>query len=134
MALHGFQEGLTIFRPPLFNGLDYTYWKTRMRVFLISMNLDLWNIVENSFQLPSKPMNEWSDLEKKYFSLNAKAMNALFCALDKNDFNRISTCETAFDIWRILEITQRELVESKTRKLTFYCMTLSFFECNQARL
>ena len=50
-------------------------------------------------------MNEWSDLEKKYFSLNAKAMNALFCALDKNEFNWIFTFEMAFDIWRTLEIT-----------------------------
>ena len=61
-----------------------------MRVFLISMNLDLWNIVENGFQLPSKPINEWSDLEKKYFSLNAKAMNALFYTLDKNEFNLLN--------------------------------------------
>ncbi|CAL9075209.1 unnamed protein product, partial [Musa textilis] len=62
-----------------------------MRVFMLSMNFDLWNIIENGFQPSSKPTNEWSDLEKRLFSLNAKAMNALFCALDKNEFNRIST-------------------------------------------
>ncbi|CAL9187605.1 unnamed protein product [Musa hybrid cultivar] len=127
MALHGFQEGLSVFRPPLFNGLDYTYWKTRMRDFLISMNLDLWNIVENGFQLPSKPMNEWSDLEKKYFSLNAKAMNALFCALDKNEFNRISTCETAFDIWRTLEITHEGTSRVKDSKVNFLLHDFELF-------
>ena len=127
MALHGFQEGFSIFRPPLFNGLDYTYWKTRMRVFLISMNLDLWNIVENGFQLPSKPMNEWSDLEKKYFSLNAKAMNALFCALDKNEFNRISMCETAFDIWRTLEITHEGTSRVKDSKVNILLHDFELF-------
>ena len=127
MALHGFQEGLSVVRPPLFNGLDYTYWKTRMRVFLISMNLDLWNIVENGFQLPSKPMNEWSDLEKKYFSLNAKAMNALFCALDKNEFNRISTCETAFDIWRTLEITHEGTSRVKDSKVNILLHDFELF-------
>ena len=127
MALHGFQEGLSVVRPPLFNGLDYTYWKTRMRVFLISMNLDLWNIIENSFQLPSKPINEWSDLEKKYFSLNAKAMNALFCALDKNEFNRISTCETAFDIWRTLEITHEGTSRVKDSKVNILLHDFKLF-------
>jgi len=127
MALHGFQEGLSVVRPPLFNGLDYTYWKTRMRVFLISMNLDLWNIIENDFQLPSKPMNEWSDLEKKYFSLNAKAMNALFCALDKNEFNRVSLCETAFDIWRTLEITHEGTSRVKDSKVNILLLDFELF-------
>ena len=127
MTLHVFQEGLSVVRPPLFNGLDYTYWKTRMRVFLISMNLDLWNIVENSFQLPSKPMNEWSDLEKKYFSLNAKAMNALFCALDKNEFNRVSLCETAFDIWRTLEITHEGTSRVKDSKVNILLHDFELF-------
>ena len=127
MALHGFQEGFLVVRPPLFNGLDYTYWKTRMRVFLISMNLDLWNIIENGFQLPSKPMNEWLDLEKKYFSLNAKAMNALFCALDKNEFNRISTCEMAFDIWRTLEITHEGTSRVKDSKVNILLHDFELF-------
>ena len=121
------QEGFSVFRPPFFNGLDYTYWKTRMRVFLISLNLDLWNIVENGFQLPSKPMNEWSDLEKKYFSLNAKAMNALFCALDKNEFNRVSLCETAFDIWRALEITHEGTSRVKDSKVNILLLDFELF-------
>ena len=127
MALHGFQEGLLVFRSPLFNGLDYTYWKTRMRVFLISLNLDLWNIDENGFQLPSKPTNEWSDLEKKYFSLNAKAMNALFCALDKNEFNQVSLCETAFDIWRTLEITHEGTSRVKDSKVNILLHDFEIF-------
>ena len=56
----------------MFNGTNYTYWKTQMRVFLHFMSFDLWNIVEFGFQTPSKFMNELSDFEKKSFSLNAK--------------------------------------------------------------
>ena len=62
-------------------------------------------------------MNEWNDFEKKIFSLNAKAMNALFCALDKNEFNYISTCETAHYIWHILEITHEGLSIVKESKI-----------------
>ena len=64
-----------------------------MRVFLLSLDLNLWHIVENGFEMSSLLMNHWNDLEKKMFSLNAKAMNALFCALDRNEFNRVSLCE-----------------------------------------
>ena len=51
------------------------------------MDFKLWNIIENEFQKSSLLMNNWNDLEKKTLSLNAKAVNALFCALDKNEFN-----------------------------------------------
>ncbi|CAL9098444.1 unnamed protein product [Musa textilis] len=99
-----------------------------MRVFLLSMDLDLWNVVENHFQLPSKPMNEWSDLEKKSFSLNTKAMNALFCTLDKNEFNRISTCETIFDIWRTLEITHEGTSRVKDSKVNLLLHDFELFQ------
>ena len=62
-------------------------------------------------------MKEWNDLEKKTFSLNARAMNALFCALRKNEFNHVSTCETAFDIWHILEITHKGTSRVKDSKI-----------------
>ena len=108
MAYSDIHEGHSITRPPLFNGSDYTYWKTRMRIFLISMDFELWTIVENEFQKSSLPMSKWNESEKKVFALNAKAMNALFCALDKNEFNHVSICDSAFDIWRTLEVTHED--------------------------
>ena len=92
------QEGHSITRPPMFDRSDYTYWKTRMRIFLISMDFELWNIVENNFQKSSLSMNDWNKLEKKTFSLNVMAMNALFYVLDKNEFNWVSIYERTFDI------------------------------------
>ena len=50
-------------------------------------------------------MNKWNDLDKKTFSLNARAMNAQFCALNKNEFNYIFLWKTAYEIWHKLEIT-----------------------------
>ena len=87
MTFAGNQEGHSITRPSMFNGTDYIYWNTRMKIFLISMDFELWNVVENSFQKSSLTMNDWNELKKKTFTLNAKAMNALFCVLDKNEFN-----------------------------------------------
>ena len=94
MTFVGNLDGHSITHPPMFNRIDYTYSKTRMRIFLISIDFELWNIIEKYYL----PMNDWNELEKKTITLNAKIMNALFCALDKNEFNRVSICETTFDI------------------------------------
>ena len=45
-----------------------------------------------------KPSSQLSELEKRKMSLNSEAMNALFCALDKKEFHRVSSCESAQEI------------------------------------
>ena len=54
-------------------------------------------------------MNEWNDLDEKTFSLDAKAMNALFCVFDKNEFNCDSICETVNDIMNLIVILYAKL-------------------------
>ena len=44
----------------------------------------------------------WSEEQKKLANLDAKAMNALFCALNKEEFNRVSTVRSANQIWQTL--------------------------------
>ena len=72
-------------------------------------------------------MNEWKDLEKKTFSLNAKAMNALFYALSKNEFNRISLCETAHEIWHTLEVTHEGTNKVKESKVNILIHDFELF-------
>ena len=45
-----------------------------------------------------KPEGEWDEFNKKIAQLNAKVMNILYCALDTNKFNRISTYNSAKEI------------------------------------
>ena len=42
-----------------------------------------------------KPENEWDDNDRRMAQLNAKAINALYCALSVNEFNRVSSCSSA---------------------------------------
>ena len=44
-------------RPPFFMGTDYSYWKTKMTWFLKSINLDLWDVIEDGPHIPSKLEN-----------------------------------------------------------------------------
>ena len=72
-------------------------------------------------------MNKWNDFEKKSFSLNVKAMNALFYALDKNEFNQISMCKMTFDIWYTLEITHKCTNRVKESKVNLLMQDFELF-------
>ena len=76
-----------------------------MRIYLQALDYEIQEVVCNGQIMPltknevgkdiSKPSREWNELEKRKGSLNSKAMNALFCALDKKEFYRVSSCERA---------------------------------------
>ena len=53
-------------------------------------------------------------------SLNSKAMNALFCALDKKEFHRVSSCESAQEIWNKLEVVYEGTNQVKESKISRY--------------
>ena len=74
-----------------------------MKIFIQALDFDMQNIIVNGPHSPTKlidgmdtpkPKNEWDEVDKKMTPLNAKAINILYCALDVNEFNRISTCNS----------------------------------------
>ncbi|KAH9679703.1 hypothetical protein KPL71_026239 [Citrus sinensis] len=140
MATHNdsiFREGQSTIRPPFFDGNDYPYWKTRMRIYLQALDYEIWEIVCDGPFMPltrnevgediPKPSREWNELEKRKATLNSKAMNALFCALDKKEFHRVSSCESANEIWHKLEVVYEgtnQVKESKISRFTDIVNTL----------
>ena len=91
-----------------FNGNDYSYWKTRMRIYLEGLDCEIWEVVCDGPFIPMtkskvgedipKLSREWNELEKRKTSLNSKVMNALFCALNNKEFHKVSSCESANEI------------------------------------
>lgn len=57
--------------------------------------------------------NEYDDLDKKNISLDARAINILYCVFDRGEFNIISSCGNARDIWYVLVITQEGIRQVK---------------------
>src|SRR3954462_12476523 len=124
-------EGHSTQRPPLFDGNNYNYWKCRMRIYLQSFNLEIWQIVESAYTPPTTPVGQWSTEEKKSMQTNAKAMNALFCALERNEFNRVSNCQTAHEIWHILEVTHEGTTRIKESKISVLVHKFELFSMNE---
>ncbi|KAH9763962.1 Integrase catalytic domain-containing protein [Citrus sinensis] len=123
-----FREGQSTTRPPYFDGNDYPYWKTRMRIYLQTLDYEIWEIVNDGPFMPltknevgediPKPSRDWNEFEKRKASLNSKAMNALFCALDKKEFHRVSSCESANEIWHKLEVVYEGTNQVKEYKIS----------------
>ena len=40
-----FREGQSITTPTFFDGNDYAYWKTRMRIYLQALDYEIWEVV-----------------------------------------------------------------------------------------
>jgi len=40
-----FGEGASINRPPLFCGLNYQFWKVRMKIFVESLDKGIWDAI-----------------------------------------------------------------------------------------
>src|SRR3954463_2049190 len=115
---------------PLFDGNNYNYWKCRMRIYLQSFNLEIWQIVESAYTPPTTPVGQWTNEEKKSMQTNAKAMNALFCALERNEFNRVSNCQTAHEIWHIMEVTHEGTTRVKESKISVLLHKFELFSMN----
>ena len=116
MATHNdstFREGQSTIKPPFFDGNDYPYWKPRMRIYLQALDYEIWEVVCDGLFMPltknevgediPKPSREWNELEKKSYS-KFQSYECLVCALDKKEFHRVSSCESANEIWHKLEV------------------------------
>ena len=73
-------------------------------------------IKTRSEALEPKLRSEWSETEVKKMQVNFKAINTLYCALNPNKFNRISTCTRAKEIWDKLKITHKGTSQVKKSK------------------
>ena len=119
------QEGHSTVRPPFFTGTNYTYWKIKMMTWMEGQ--DLWDIVEAEYTRPTVK----DPASKALIIQNAKAMTALFCAIDANEFNRISTCKSAHEIWNNLKVTHEGTNKVKQSKICLYLHKYELFKMQE---
>ena len=70
-----------------------------------------------SQDMEPKPRSEWIDAEIKKVQMNFKAINTLHYSLNAMEFNRISTCKTAKEIWDKLKVTHEGTTQVKESKI-----------------
>ena len=60
-----------------------------------------------------KQKNEWDANDLKLTQLNAKAMHKLFCALGASEYNKVSLCKNAKEVWDKLQVTHERTNHEK---------------------
>ncbi|VFQ77015.1 unnamed protein product, partial [Cuscuta campestris] len=98
-----------------------------MRAFLKSLGGQVWRSIEVGWSAPTmtnadgeliqKPYERFSKKEKDAAESNDQALNAIFGAVDRNQFRLISNCIEAKRAWDILLITHEGTTTVKTAKL-----------------
>ena len=121
-------EGRSTVRPPLFKGTNFSYWKNAMQIFIESTDMELWEIVNNGpYTVPKikndkgedidKPKDQYTSTDWEKLTKNSRAKHILYCGLDANEYNRISACETAKQIWNKLIVTYEGTSQVRETKM-----------------
>ena len=76
-------EGTSSNKVPLFDGTNFSFWKVRMRTYIMSLGAHVWDVVDTGYVnlvvLASRD-------DKMEFSFNAKAMNTILSGLAEFEF------------------------------------------------
>ncbi|VFQ89717.1 unnamed protein product [Cuscuta campestris] len=132
----GIGEGHSTTRPPLFDGTNYTYWKERMRIYIRSTNFQLWLVIKNGEEVPMKKIedklipkteDEFDAEDIKKVENYAKEINILYCAVNPNDYRKISCCSTAKEMWDKLEVTYEGTDQVREAKIDFLTQEYEMF-------
>jgi len=117
-----FAEGASIHRPPMFFGVNYQFWKVRMKIFIESIDRGIWNAIVNGPYIPMsvvdgvsivKSYDELSKVENKKVQYDCVAKNIITSALNLDEFFRVSQCSSAKEMWDILEVTHEGTNDEK---------------------
>ncbi|GAV74553.1 hypothetical protein CFOL_v3_18033 [Cephalotus follicularis] len=108
-------ESQNISKPHFYDGNNYSQSKAKMTIFIQSLDYNLWDLIVDGPNLPSvtlkngdvipKPRNTYDDNDRRRVQINAKAKHIIICAINSNDFNKISSCIFAKETWDRLEVT-----------------------------
>jgi hypothetical protein len=89
-------EGTSAAKTPLFDGTNFSFWKVRMRTYLMDLGVDVWDVVETGYINPVVLASKDDKLE---FIFNAKGMNSILNGLVEADFVKVMHLQTAKEMW-----------------------------------
>jgi hypothetical protein len=121
-------EGTSAYKPPLFDGTNFSFWKIKMRTYLMALGANVWDVVETGYIKPAVLASMDDKLE---FSFNAKGMNAIFNGLAEAEFVKVMHLETAKAMWDKLISSYEGNEKVKDAKLQTYRLKFEQLKMNE---
>ncbi|XP_070013229.1 intracellular protein transport protein USO1-like [Nicotiana sylvestris] len=113
-ALPNHEEEESTYRPPNFNGQYYGWWKTRMHDFIMAEDSKLWDIIRDGPFVSMKTGNEDSCLWHR-----------------PDEYNRISACQSAKEIWEALQTAHEGTTQVKQSKIDMLTTEYEIFKMKE---
>ena len=67
-----------------------------------SLDEKVWQAMDIGWTKPMEAPADWDDAKIKAANFNSRALNALFSVVTNEEFKKISSIETAKEVWTIL--------------------------------
>ncbi|GAV84423.1 DUF4219 domain-containing protein, partial [Cephalotus follicularis] len=122
-----------------FDGNNYSHWKSKMTIFIQSLDYSLWDLIVDGPNLPittnesgatiPKPKTNYNYEDRKKAQMNARGKHVLICVISSNDFNR--------KLSRILVkkmLDRLEVIKSRKPKLESLQMIMKCLSCMKMRI
>ena len=109
----------------LLDGMNYPYWKAKMRAILKSIDERVWQAVINGWKPPiviisevtiPKDISVWDIVDYENYRWNRKTINAIFNGVTIEEFRRISHCKLTKEALDILQFTHESTTTLKIAK------------------
>ena len=78
---------------PLFDGHNYAFWSVRMKLFLQSQGVDVWQACLSTYIAPT--IIPIDPINKRLYESNAKAMYGILGGLAASEFVKVMNCSSA---------------------------------------
>ena len=103
---------------PLFDGHNYDFWSIRMKLFLQSQGVYVWQAVLNEYKIPATVPTDVAG--KRFHASNSKAMYAILGGLVSSEFVKVMHCDSAKELWDKLKKVYEGDTKVKNAKLQSY--------------
>ncbi|VFQ81967.1 unnamed protein product [Cuscuta campestris] len=103
-----------------------------MRIYIRSTNFQLWLLIKNREEVSMKKVEDKFDAEDiKKVENYAKAINMLYCAVNPDDYRKISCCSTAKEMWDKLDVTCEGTDQVREAKIDFLTQEYEMFRMKE---
>jgi hypothetical protein len=83
-------------KPPFFDGTCYDYWKRKMKMYLHSINDQVWDLTESDYAIIDP--NNLTNQDKANKQCNTMALNTIYNAIDSKVFEKIKDYDRAYEL------------------------------------
>ncbi|WRX20687.1 hypothetical protein QQP08_013174 [Theobroma cacao] len=98
-----------------------------MSIYVRAYDCEMWDVITDGSFIPMiknsvngkktpKDRNKWMKAEMRRVQINSKAMHTLICGLDYREYDKVSMCKSAKEIWEKLEELYGETKMQKEEK------------------